>query len=284
MIFLREFILPNEDLDTIGIQKLNVYNSHYPLGIFPKKGLKDIKLEDITIFYGNNGSGKTTLLNLIANKLEARRKNINDLGPIFDQMVEKSEIIMNRRPNEIKLILSDDVFDGLLEDRAYNSNVNRTKEELVEEYWILREKYMGQQLVNDYEMAVKKIDANRYTPSKYVRKRLNDQVIIQQSNGQKALDYWEDEITENAIYLIDEPENSLSAKNQIKLKKFIEDSARFYQCQFIIATHSPFFLSLKEARIYDLDSEDAYQPKKWHQLESVRTYFDFFMEHKDEFE
>ena len=29
-----------------------------------------------------------------------------------------------------------------------------------------------------------------------------------------------------------------------KLKKFIEDSVRFYNCQFIISTHSPFLLNL----------------------------------------
>jgi hypothetical protein len=27
----------------------------------------------------------------------------------------------------------------------------------------------------------------------------------------------------------------------LKLKKYIEDSVRFYNCQFIISTHSPFF-------------------------------------------
>ena len=39
-----------------------------------------------------------------------------------------------------------------------------------------------------------------------------------------------------------------------KLKKFIEDSVRFYNCQFIISTHSPFLLSMNDAKVYDLDS------------------------------
>ena len=40
------------------------------------------------------------------------------------------------------------------------------------------------------------------------------------------------------LYLLDEPENSLSAELQLDLLKFIENSARFYNCQFIISTHS----------------------------------------------
>jgi len=64
--------------------------------------------------------------------------------------------------------------------------------------------------------------------------------------------------------------------------KFIEDSARFFGCQFIISTHSPFLLSLKEAKIYDLDSEPV-EVKKWTQLENVRTFYAFFKQHEDKF-
>jgi predicted ATPase len=119
--------------------------------------------------------------------------------------------------------------------------------------------------------------------SQFIRSRLTNNVIVQESNGESALSFWEKEITDNAIYIIDEPENSLSAENQIKLKQFIEESARFYNCQFIMATHSPFFLNLAGARIYDLDASPACV-KKWNELDNVKTYFKFFMENKDDFE
>ena len=95
--------------------------------------------------------------------------------------------------------------------------------------------------------------------------------------------FWEREIKEDSIYLLDEPENSLSAENQLKLKKFIEDSVRFYNCQFIISTHSPFLLSLTDALIYDLDSVPVVT-KKWTELNSIQTYKKFFDEHSNEFE
>ena len=85
------------------------------------------------------------------------------------------------------------------------------------------------------------------------------------------------------LYLLDEPENSLSAEKQQELVQFLSDSARFYGCQFIIASHSPFILSMPGAKIYDLDSETV-ETKKWTELKNVRAYFNFFKAHGAEFE
>lgn len=135
--------------------------------------------------------------------------------------------------------------------------------------------------LEDYEQLKKVTDARRKTQSRYVRQELMDNVI-EQSNGESAFRYFTEKIEENGLYLLDEPENSLSPKRQLELMKFIEDSARFFGCQFIISTHSPFLLSLKEAKIYDLDSEPV-EVKKWTQLENVRTFYDFFKQHEDKF-
>ncbi len=56
--------------------------------------------------------------------------------------------------------------------------------------------------------------------------------------------YFVSEIKENILYLLDEPENSMPVAMQLKLTKFLEESARFFNCQFIIATHSPFLVML----------------------------------------
>ena len=63
---------------------------------------------------------------------------------------------------------------------------------------------------------------------------------------------------------------------------FLADSARFYGCQFVLATHSPFLLAIPGARIYDLDS-DPVRTRRWTELESVRDTFEFFQQHKEEF-
>lgn len=72
------------------------------------------------------------------------------------------------------------------------------------------------------------------------------------------------------LNLLDEPENSLSQEKQQELVKFLEDSGRFFGCQFVIATHSPFLLSMRGAKIYDMDKEVA-DVKRWTELKNVRS-------------
>ena len=87
----------------------------------------------------------------------------------------------------------------------------------------------------------------------------------------------------DALYLLDEPEVSLSPANQVLLAKEINKLARLLSCQFIIATHSPFMLGTLDAKIYNIDKED-YSICKWYELENVRYFYDFFKKHEKEFE
>lgn len=284
MVYLNRFNLLNYNQEIKIIwEKKNIYNTDYPLGIFPNREFQNVNFSPITIFYGGNGSGKTTLLNIIGRKLNASRKNINSIGELFDTYVINTsyELFHMGECKDIKLISSDDIFDYLLDVRAINNGVNRRKVELSEEY--LNTKYDKKDVsIFDYEQLKKSVDVKHMSHSKYIRTRLTNNNLVEHSNGESALEFWEKEITDHGIYLLDEPENSLSAENQLKLKQFIEDSARFYNCQFIISTHSPFILSLTDALIYDLDSNPVVS-KKWTELANVRTYYDFFMEHNNEF-
>ena len=135
--------------------------------------------------------------------------------------------------------------------------------------------------LDDYEQLKKVNLARRTTQSKYVRESLMDNVR-EHSNGESAFLYFSEKIKDNGLYLLDEPENSLSPEKQQELLRFLEDSARFFGCQFVIATHSPFLLSIKGAKVYDMD-ENPVDVKRWTELENVRTYFEFFKKHEDEF-
>ncbi|EJX01194.1 aaa ATPase [gut metagenome] len=94
------------------------------------------------------------------------------------------------------------------------------------------------------------------------------------SNGESALRYFMDQIRENALYLLDEPENSLSIQFQQQLADFLIESTRFFGCQFIIATHSPILLAMPDVLIYDLDSIPV-STKNWTELDNVRLFFNF---------
>jgi predicted ATPase len=286
MIYLKSFNLLTEieEHEIITLYEVRkIFNSTYPIGMFPLRDLEKITFNNITIFCGGNGSGKTTILNIISEKLKSIRKAKTDKGHIFHKYVEFCSYEMSlEEPAEIKTITSDDIFDYLLDIRSINANVNRYKDVLSNEYLVKKYNTKTNDIDN-YEELKSTLDAKKKTMSSYIRERLTNNNIVEQSNGESALMFWEKEIKENAIYILDEPENSLSAENQLKLKKFLEDSARFFNCQFIISTHSPFILSLKDAKIYDLDSNPITN-KKWTELDNIKTYYNFFKENEDKFE
>ena len=285
MIYLKKFTLLDE-LEEHEIvceeETRKIFNNYYPLHLFPNKSLKNIDFDEITIFCGGNGSGKTTLINIISEKLNASRKSLIDKGSYFDLYVKHCDYEMNfNEPNEIKLITSDDVFDYLLDVRSINSNVNRQKEKLSKEYLNYKFNKNGNSFDN-YDELKTIYETKRKSMSNFIRERLGNNNIIEWSNGESALMFWEREIEEDSIYILDEPENSLSAENQLKLKKFIEDSVRFYNCQFIISTHSPFLLKLMDVKIYDLDQIPV-TTKDWTELPNVMIYYNFFKKYEEEF-
>ena len=249
MVYLESIRLLENDEEGLAMDERKIYNSYYPFGIFSHmKNIKNIKFGSITLFCGSNGCGKSTLLNLISSKLNSVKKTNYDKGTLFKNYIDVMGYEMNKVPEEIVTITSDDIFDYLLDLRSINSHVNRRKDELARYY--LDNKYNSKDIsIFDYDEIRKNYETRTATMSKFIRGNLMNNTISLQSNGESSLMFWEKEIKENGIYILDEPENSLSAENTLKLKTFIEESVRFFNCQFIISTHSPFLLNLNEAII-----------------------------------
>ena len=169
----------------------------------------------------------------------------------------------------------------MLNIRTLNQGIDRKREELFDEYLEAKYSHFQMRSLADYE-ELKKVNLSRSkTQSKFVREMLMDNVR-EHSNGESAFLYFQEKMQEAGLYLLDEPENSLSPERQQELAQFLENSARFFDCQLIIATHSPFLLAIHGAKIYDLD-EDPVDVKKWTQLSNVRAYYDFFQAHSREF-
>ncbi len=278
MVYLLSFRLPSEnDEHWIWCQSSNIHNSDYPLRLFPEKGLTEINCAPITVLSGANGCGKTTLLRVMGMKLKAEFQHKEEPEEILAAYVDHCDAEVNGHPYVIRYIASDDVFDVLLEERAINSGVNRRMEEISEEY--LNSKFSKSILYrsdeNTIEQLHNQLDARRMSQSKYIRSRLSNGNIVMHSNGETALAYWEKEIEDKGLYLLDEPENSLSPESQLAMKKYIEDSVRFFGCQFVIATHSPFFLALSQAQVLDMDSTPV-QVKDWRELSCIQPYRELF--------
>lgn len=282
-VYVRQFELLSEEDETLFFSKLKrtCYQGVYPYKLFPDKELQTIDFAPLTIFYGGNGSGKTTLLNLLAEKTGVQRHARFNGSALFQQYVHACSL-EGRVPAKSQILTSDDVFDSILDLRCLNDGIDVRREQLFEEF--TERKYAHCQLrsMEEFEDFRDSCDAKTKSQSQFVRDRLMQNVAMH-SNGESAMEYFVEHITENALYLLDEPENSLSIQRQEDLARFLLDSVRHFGCQIVMATHSPVLLAIPDAKIYDLD-EVPVAPKPWTQLENVRRYFDFFMAHRAEFE
>jgi predicted ATPase len=284
MVYLNVFTFPNEDNEFNFFMNIRrtCYDSFYPFKVLSRNGLERIDFEPVTILYGGNGSGKSTALNVIAEKTGVKRDSIYNKSNFYPDYVDMCNIQLEADiPENSRIITSDDVFDYMLNIRNFNDGIDQKREELFEEYLDAKYSHFQMKSIADYEQLKKVNSARSKSQSRFVRNELIDNVR-EYSNGESAFQYFTEKIGENGLYILDEPENSLSPKRQMELMKFIEDSARFLGCQFIISTHSPFLLALAGAKIYDLDRNPV-DVKRWTELDNVRTYYEFFKRHENEF-
>lgn len=281
MIYLNSFKFAsfNNDLDFQTGE--DCYNTKYPFGVLSYHKIEKINFETITVFCGGNGCGKTTALNIIAEKLHLKRDSLYNKSNFYDNYLSFCSCDKKNIPFNSRIITSDDVFEFTMEIRHLNEGINRRREELFDEYEKLKSSNFKLKNLNDYEELKKSSNIHKISRSKYVLQNMQNNVK-EHSNGESGFMYFTNKIGNDALYLLDEPENSLSIENQQRLLQFIQDSARFYNCQFIIATHSPFLLSLKDAKIYDFD-ENPVKVKPWTELKNVRDYYNFFKSHEKEF-
>jgi len=284
MIYLSHFSFPDieEEYSFVMAQKRTCYDSFYPFQILSKNHLLMLDFEPVTILYGGNGSGKTTVLNVIGEKLGLSRDTLYNRTNFFEDYTKLCSYKLSKPiTGESRIITSDDVFDFMLNLRTINDGINQKREDLFHDYLDTKYSKFQMKSMDDYEQLKKVNMVRSNTQSRYIRNSLMDNVR-EHSNGESAFMYFSDKIKENGLYLLDEPENSLSPERQQELLRFLEDSARFFGCQFIIATHSPFLLSMKGAKIYDMDEEPV-DIKGWTELSNVRAYYDFFKQHEKDF-
>ena len=299
MVYLRTFDFPSGDAEQEFLKNLThaSYDSFYPFQLFSYyKKLPRIEFDDVTIFCGSNGSGKSTLLNVIAESIKLHRNTPYNKTDFFEPYINLCHYQLNELSPErmrdlmsvSRIITSDDVFKQIIEVRERNDNLSFKRELIFEEKADMElNGWQGPKGFNADDP--ESIEAYREyyfkfskPSSKYIRKKgyVDERTY---SNGENGFKYFTDAIRPGGLYLLDEPENSLSSEMQLELVQFILGMARFYDCQFIMSTHSPFILSLPFAKIYNMD-ELPVKTCKWTELPNVRIYYDFFKEHEDEFE
>lgn len=270
------------------------HRSYYPFHVLSSRGLFEVVFSDITLITGGNGTGKSTLINIIAQKLKLRRQTPFNRTVHFDTYLHRCHItrsdISLQMPFDIseygRIITSDEVFDNMLDQRLKNEEIDEKRRVMLEEIERLQNmdfpRNIDMEDPESIEAYSKQVEVKRKTKSRYIKDHLGFN-ILEKSNGENAFKYFTDAIKPQGLYLLDEPENSLSAERQIDLVDFIESMTRFEHCQFIISTHSPFLMSMEGAKLYNLDVYPA-AVMPWTEVAAVRIYLNFFQAHIEEFQ
>ena len=281
MIYLSEFSFPtdNDEFYFFTENENPCFSSYYPFGVLRRMEPVALRFASLTILYGGNGSGKTTMLNVIAEAIGAERSAAYNRSSFFEDYLSFCSFkIDSTLPENRRIVTSDDVFDYMLNLRALNAGIDLKREEIFTQY--MNARHSGKKITAvDADPLHLKYDANRLTRSKFTQKYLGTNER-EHSNGETAIRYFYDLLCEKGLFLLDEPENSLSPKRQQELAVMLSSQARFGS-QLIISTHSPFLLAMENAVVYDIDN--GIVPRRWTELPGVRAYYDFFMKHADEF-
>jgi predicted ATPase len=248
----------------------------YPYNVFRKITGEVFVFNSITVLYGNNGSGKSTLLNLIANKL-----NITGAEGLTNYGYYSLDYILDCSYN-----LGDNKSDGESERIPQNSLYIKSEDVLyeikkIQQEAVLKEGYLYQHSKLGYTK--EQLEKLKHSSQMYKQIEIMKFANEKYSNGETSIQLFDEYLVPNGLYLLDEPETSLSPINQIQLAEEINKLTRFFNCQFIIATHSPFMLGTLNAKIYNLDAP-LLKTYKWTELENAKFFYSFFKKHKNEFE
>ena len=291
MLFIKSITVPTyeEERNRLSEERSTMFSTFYPFQIFKFIDRQKMDFSDITVLYGANGAGKTTLLNVIAQKCDAIRHSEFSDSAFFNDYTAMCRVEYDQDSPKVQYLSSDDVFDMIMNVRYLNNDIDDHREQLICGYASLKRRAAAnhEELLlhglSDYDRWKNVTDAasKKVSQSKFVKERLSRNIDLG-SNGETAMRYFTEHIDRDSVYILDEPENSLSVDYQLQLKEYIQSSARYYNCQFIISTHSPIFLSLKNANVYEI-SRNSIERKNWTELDNVRKLFDFFYQHRKEF-
>lgn len=72
------------------------------------------------------------------------------------------------------------------------------------------------------------------------------------SHGEGFVRFFEERMSRQGIYFMDEPESALSPKRQLHLLRFLHDIQESAVSQVIMATHSPILMALPGARLLEV--------------------------------
>lgn len=257
-------------LRTFRVLEDKEYKNKYPLNLKLFENTDTICFNSpLTIIMGDNGSGKSTLIKLIAEKLNAVKLSNSSNDTVTDRLIkdaaDKIKISMNSIPKK-KLLFQGEDFNH------YLNQLNGFKEDAltslndIETQYDHRSNYSRKLARLPHERSLAEINT------------LYDSELDRLSHGQSFLEFFSKRISDNGLFIIDEPEAALSMENQLV---FLNILSKSIECnsQIIISTHSPIIAAYPDAQILEIKNDEITEVK-YEDISSI-NFLKSFLENKE---
>ena len=220
----------------------------YPFDVPAIKYAKNIDVSSrITFLIGENGCGKSTLLETLACRLHLPHIDGAAYGKkCFDaakRLLPHLQLEWNRKRSVGFFFRAEDFGDFVNSVHRSDVTIHNQMSELDGE-------------VSKHIIQEMKDSANHQL--RQVRKNYG-QELSSFSHGEAYMHIMHEMVKRPGIYLLDEPEASLSPAKQLAFIYFLQNHLKNNNSQFIIATHSPMLMAYPEATIYEVT--DSYMKK-----------------------
>ncbi len=100
------------------------------------------------------------------------------------------------------------------------------------------------------------------------------------SHGEGFIRVFEERMSRQGIYLMDEPESALSPKRQLELLKFLVKVQQDETAQVIMATHSPLLMAVPDATLLKV-TRRGFGPVHYRDTEHFQLYQSFIADPED---
>jgi len=235
----------------------------YPFHMSAINELEQLKFTSpVTFLIGENGCGKTTLLESVVGLTHS----INLVPEEFKSMTgakklsESFELEWHKKTSRGFYLKSQSFI-------TYIQYLDRMKSETKQELENLKKEYEDR---SDYAF---ELAALPYINTLGALKNRYGDGLDKMSHGEGYLELFKSRLVPDGLYILDEPELSLSPMRQLSLIALIKEMVT-KNCQFIIITHSPILMAFEEAVIYEF-SNDGIEKILYDDIEHVNLTKDF---------
>lgn len=212
----------------------------YPWNLPLIKNLEELVFEkNISFFVGENGSGKSTILEAMA--------AYTGVPIAGSHRLEEDESLAgaNQLANYLSIRYAEKTHHGFFtraEDFiGFARNIKQEIKALDQEIQEVKDSFTG----GDIRLTLGTIEGEK---NSLIKRYTKDLEAL--SHGEGFLKFFTARITAKGLYLIDEPEAALSPIRQLSLLSLIREKVKSTGAHFVIATHSPIFMSVPDSEVF----------------------------------